>query len=179
MIRRYQRSFLACMLMVAAATVAMAWNDLKVEPSVRNIPERGAVRAALLSSGAWSASLIVPTGWKIGGSNDKMILQSQDFGAQIEVRLRAGATAEELRSQILSRTDRSLVLNEYTSAVSAGKTLVVEAEHAPHDSLRLRTCSVLVTQEKSVVEFTLIADSQSYAKYRRTLENLVASLRMN
>ena len=172
-----QLSLMISLLMVATATVAMAGSDLKVEPSVRNIPERGAVRSAQLSSGAWSASVIIPTGWKIGGSKDKFVLQSQDFGAQIEIRLAPGATVQERRSQVLSRSERSQVVSEYASAVSAGKTMTFEAEHATADNLRLRTCSVFLTQENSVVEFTLIADSQKYEKNQKALANLIASLR--
>jgi hypothetical protein len=179
MMLSHKKSYLTSLLMVAAATVAMAGSDLKVAPAVRNIPERGAVTSAQLSSGAWSASVIVPTGWKVGSAKDKMVLQSQDYGAQIEVSLTSRATTEELRTQVLSRTERSRVVSDYTSAVAAGKTITIEAEHATAENLRLRTCSVFVTQEKAMVEFTLIADAQKYAKTQRVLENLIASLRKN
>lgn len=162
--------------MAVMATAAWAGENLQLSSTFRTIPERGQVASAQVQAGAWKASFIVPAGWRLGQSGDKVVLQSEDFSARIEL-TRSTVATENGAVVDAAPGARSQVVNQFGWATPLGPATVVESERATAGDLRLRTHQISIPQPQGTTTLTLVCRPDQYAQHQRALRNLAASLR--
>jgi hypothetical protein len=131
------------------------------------------VSSAQVKAGKLSVSFIVPLGWKVGQSGDKVVLQSADFSGRIEL-----AVSSDKRKQPDAGSVRSYVLKEFGWTTPLGSAQAVESEQAGADNLRLRTFEITIPQpDGTAATLTLVANPEKYSQHQRTLQTLASSLR--
>jgi len=176
-----QKIIVASLLLLALGTAAWGADDFKLVRGVRVIPERGQVNSVQITSESWNFSIIVPPGWRLGTSEKekKVVLQTADLSARMELRFTERANANSIREQILNGGMRSRITKEYEWPTPAGRAFALEVEQATAQNLRLKSWRVFFTQEQGTMEFSLSGDAGKVGKHQKALENLVASLRTN
>jgi len=176
-----QKIIVTSLLLLSAGTAAWGADDFQLVRGVRVIPERGQVNSIQLTSKSWNLSVIVPPGWRFGTSETekKVVLQTADFNARMELRFTGKINANEVRQQILNGAIRSHITKEYTWATPGGQAFAFEIEQATAHNLRLKTVRIFLTQEQGTLEFALSGDAVKVGQHQKALENLVASLKLS
>jgi hypothetical protein len=167
---------------VAVATAAWAGDGVKLAQTTRHVPERGPVKGVQIATGLQRVSLILPPDWRIGSSKTekKVVLQSRDYGATIELRAEQkpqSAEVKDLRQRVQARAANSRIIKEYEWPTPFGKAFAFETEQATGEKLRLQTRSVFLFKEGELLEFNLTARPEKFTRYQKAFENLIASFR--
>jgi hypothetical protein len=160
----------------------LADEGVQLVQTTRNIPERGAVRSVQVEANARKLSFIVPPAWRIGASQTekKVVLQTRDFGATVEVRMGAwvDVAGADLRAQVLGRlASPARIVKEYEWPTPLGRAVVFETEQAPAQNLRILTRSVFVAQDSGWVQLNLTTQPDKDNRHQKAFENLIASFR--
>jgi hypothetical protein len=174
--KRHQQKVFAVCLMALVATDGWAGENLKLTSTFRNIPERGQVASAQVQAGGWNVSFIVPAGWRLGQNGDKVVLQSQDFSARIELAVNQPAPEKGAQPDAAASA-RSRVVKEFGWTTPLGPGLAVESEQATPDNLRLFTQQITIPQPDGTATLTLVSSPDKYAQHQKALRSLAASLR--
>lgn len=146
----------------------------------RSIPERGQVKAVEFAFGDKKASLILPNGWRLGGKNNGVMLQSADFGATVSIQSVevVDNPSSQVRQQVLSQAERVEVISEYEWITSIGKAAVVDAVMAGDRDLRLQCRAYAIAFNGRTLLISLTAAPQSFEAVQASLVSLLASLRV-
>jgi hypothetical protein len=184
--RRKQRAKLPTFCgFLAIASTTVAADRVTLTGTTRNIPERGLVASALMTDGKRQESFILPPGWRMGTVNKgkKVILQSEDYGATLEIISRAietsagRATSEQFRDLVLARSVRSKVTKEYVWPTSLGRAFAFEVEELTNEGLRLRSRALYIVRDGVLLEVSLVAQADKFGQYQRAFETVVGSWR--
>lgn len=168
-----QKSLLLSLMLAVMTTAAWAGEGFKVVQSARQIPERGEVKSITLTGGNLNASVILPHNWRLGNGSDKLVLQSQDFGARIEVR----RTTKPSDAGFGDAGSATTILREFALATPAGKTQVVDSQKSVEGNLRINSRTIFITHGDETLEISMSATPAQFSKHQKLLENFIASLR--
>lgn len=172
------------MLLVSlAASAVSAAEPIRLKTATRLIPERGPVAGAVIEAGKHKDSFILPVGWRVGlaSQENKVVLQSDDYSATMEIRCNprpeGELTVDGFRDQVLAQSERCQIKREYLWPGLQFQTFLFEATDANAEQLPLRKRVLFLVKDKQIIEIRLTAQADRFESCQKAFEVVVASLR--